>query len=205
MVSIMQTLKNFKSSVPADLQNKIKELADSVDLSDIARQYVMSGGCGEQRLEEIEGNYVSGWMPKQDGGFSVSDWYQNDIDSSYHFTEKQTEFNNDQQEQCFKAFLSDNDLDSEMLWDELTDEQKESLYDYEREWFEESLLQFQVFCEGYTEWTGDPKQVVMRLSINYKDAPYYREQYAEDIKTYILEVDEFMNTPIANILEYFTK
>jgi len=45
--------------------------------------------------------------------------------------------------------------------------------------------------------------VLCRLSINYKDAPYYREKYAEDLKIVSYDVAEFMQTENRVIIEKF--
>lgn len=191
-------MKNFKSTVPAILAERIKKLAETIDFSEIVSGRMES--VSEQMLREIEGNHVSGWLPRQDGGFAVDQFYSSDIDS-YHFTEKQTEFIEEQREQCFESFLLDYGIEED---DGLTDEQKESFYEYENEWFAEpALLSFEVFCNGYADLIGEEKTVTIRLSINYKDAPYYREKYAEDIKSETLTVDEFLSESIADIIERF--
>jgi hypothetical protein len=195
-------MKNFKAAVPQAMQNKIKDFADNVDFHSIVSGNRES--YGTQTIHEIEGNYVSGWMPKQDGGFSVDEFYSNDIDSSHHFTDKQTEFNNDQSEQCHKAFLHDNGLPEDTAWDDLTEEQKDAFANYENEWFEPALLQLQIYVNGFGTYDTDKdKNVTIRLSINYKDAPYYRENSAEDIKQLVLTHDEFMQTSNEDILKQF--
>jgi hypothetical protein len=202
-------MNNFKSSVPVAIQTKLKALADMAE-NEWHNTIVLGnrryGSEGEVRINEIEGNYVSGWMPKQDGGYSVENYYRSDVDSSYHFTEKQTDFVNEQSKQCFDSFLSDNEIDSETEWDSLTDEQKEEFSQYENEWFNDgALLQLQMFAEGFDNsmWSKE-KQITIRLSINYKDAPYFREKYAEDIKQVILSVDEFMAQDNKSIIQQFT-
>jgi hypothetical protein len=200
-------MKHFKREVPEAIQEKIHALAQYVheEWSNVivisSRSY---GAMGEVQLSEIQGNYVSGWMPNQDGGFSIDCLYQNDQDKTYHFTEKQTEAASSQATTCWEMFLHDNALDSELSYDDLTEEQKTSFADYENEWFDPALLQFQVFTEGWKNYDSEDKPTItMRLSINYKDAPYYREGGAEDIKSVILEIDEFMNTDIEVLAEQF--
>lgn len=199
-------MKNFKSSVPVEIQNKIKEFADSVDFRDLIKGHQSYGFECEQGLSEIEGNHVSGWIPHQDGGFSISQYCQCDEDSSYHFTEKQTEFMHESAKHCFDSFLSDNDLEAETEYDDLTEEQQERLFEYEMEWMDSALLELQIFVEGYQTysiWGNDETTVTIRLSINYKDAPYYREKYAEDIKVMVLDIDEFLAMPNEEILKQF--
>jgi hypothetical protein len=197
-------MKNFKANVPADVQAKLKELAEMVqsEFRSIRSNHGESQS-GESRLDEIEGNYVSGWMPRQDGGYSVSEWMISDIDSSYHFTEKQTEYVNSQSEQCYVAFFEDNGIDP-TTWDNSTEEHLEAFSEYENDWFSDgALLQVQMFVEGYSE-NGDEKQITIRASINYKDGEYAREKYAEDIKSVVLEIDEFMKTSNEDIIKQLT-
>lgn len=201
-------MNNFKREVPNAIQEKMQALALYVENeweNIICTGNKSHNSIGDTQQSEIEGNYVSGWMPNQDGGFMVSKLYYSDIDSSYHFTEKQTDFVNESSDQCYKAFLSDNDIEVEE-YDQLTDEQKDSFGEYERNWFDDgALLQWQCFVEGYSEGVFGSKEklVTMRISINYKDAPYFREKSAEDIKTLALSIDEFMSMPIEDIAKQF--
>jgi hypothetical protein len=193
------TYTNFKKIVPAALQEKVKQLAEGIDFREI-----VSGPpyrVTEQTVNEIEGNYQSGWIPHQDGGFSVDQFYMSDDDGTFHFTEKQTDSMSDQAGQCLESFLSDNDIE-EMDYDDqcLLDR----LHEYENEWWEPALLQFQIFVERKDKFDdSSPMSVVCRLSINYSDAPYYREMYAEDIKFIAYEFDEFMSTENCAIIEQF--
>lgn len=183
-------MKQFKANVPADIIAKLSSLSDMIDLSELMGRSVES--VTEQRIEEIQGNYVSGWMPSQDGGFSVDQFWDNGTDA--WLTENQRDYNGEQWKDCFKMYQSDV-LDRDCEYDDMSDEEREEFYDYEREWFEPCLVQCQMFIDGFSEsmFGRNDKQVTIRLSVNYKDAPYYREKYSEDIKTVILEIDEFMN------------
>jgi hypothetical protein len=201
-------MKNFKASVPATVKTKINELAEFIqsNFRDVVTARIES--MGDVQLSEIEGNYVSGWIPRQDGGFDVSLLVDSGIDSSYHVTKKQTEFVNEQEKNCFESFLSDNELDrNEMSWDDLTEEQKEEYCDYQNDWFSDgALIQIQMFASGYpgSYWEEKEQTITVRVSINYKDAPYFREKSAEDIKTLILSESEFLETSIDDIAKQIT-
>lgn len=196
-------MKNFKNSVPLIVQSKLKMLAAFINdnLSNVVTTRY-EAQC-ESRVSEIEGNYVSGWNPRQDGGFEVSQFVQSDIDSSYHFTQKQTDYVQEQSAQCYSAFFSDNGIDEETQYCDLTEEQKEQYYEYEREWFQDgALLQIQMFASGYPGgyWEEKEQTITVRVSINYSDAPYFREGSAEDIKTLILTEAEFLDMGICDLI-----
>jgi len=200
-------MNNFKHSVPESIQTKLELLAETIAEqfnSIVLRSHDKEGDVTKN---DIQGNYVSGWMPRQDGGFSVDCFVSNGYGSGCYFTEKQQEFINDQLSQCFKAFLSDNDIESEMSYDELDESQQQEYQDYENEWMRDSaLLQFQMYAYGYpgSYWEEKEQTINIRVSINYKDAPYYREKSAEDIKELILSPDEFLAMPIEDILKQIT-
>lgn len=196
---------NFKQNVPETLQNKIHDVTNYI--LDNFRDMTGRKECmiSPEVLQDIEGNAISGWIPHQDGGFQVSGFFQNDCDSSYHFTEKQTDYCNDQSQQCWDSFLQDNDLPSGIEWNNLTHEQQNEYMEYENNWFEPALLQFQCFCDGFSFYDDGKRQyVTFRVSINYKDAPYYREKYAEDIKSVIYTAEEFMQLTNEEINNEFT-
>jgi len=203
-------MKHFKRDVPEAIQTKLAALANLSENeweNTLVTGHKGFGGLTDTRTDEIQGNHVSGWIPRQDGGFTVSKLYSCDVDSSYHFTQKQTDFVNKQSANCFEAFLSDNNIDNETQWDGLTEKQKEEFADYENEWFNDgALLQFQMFVEGFnsSDMFAKHKQVTIRLSINYKDAPYFRERGAEDIKQVVFEIDEFLSMENMDIIKQFT-
>lgn len=185
--------ENFKRIVPTELQEKIKQLADLVEFREIITGHQES--MTEETIYPIEGNYRSGWMPNQDGGYSIDQFYRSDEDSTYHFTEKQTEWMDRYYDDMLESFCRDNDIENPDCIDYDSLQMVEQLSEYEFEWFEPSLLQFQVFAEREDKFNDEsPFNVVCRLSINYKDAPYYREKYAEDLKVISYTMDEFMQT-----------
>lgn len=193
---------NFKKSVPQNAQKKIHALAESIDFYDLISGHHES--MTEQEISPIEGNYRDGWIPHQDGGFGVDQFYRNDADSTYHFTQKQTEFMADYYDDMLESFCRDNDIESPDCIDYDDDSMLDKLSEYENGWFEPALLQFQVFVERADRFDNEsPMQIVCRLSINYKDAPYYREKYAEDIKQEIYSLDEFMQLENNAIIESF--
>lgn len=193
---------NFKKIVPENVQEKIHSLAESIEFDDLISGWKESES--EQEISTIDGNYRDGWIPYQDGGFSVDQFYRSDADSTYHFTQKQTEYMSRYYDDMLESFYRDNDIESPDCIDYDSVSVMERLSEYEYEWFEPALLQFQVFVERFDRFDDNsPMQVCCRLSINYKDAPYYREKYAEDIKQEIYTIEEFMQLENSAIIESF--
>lgn len=194
---------NFKKIVPENVQEKIHALAESIEFDNLISGW--KDRESEQEIYPIEGNYREGWMPNQDGGFSVDQFYRSDNDSTYHFTQKQSEFMTDCYNDMLESFCRDNDIESIDCIDYDNDDMLDKLSEYENEWFSDpALLQFQVFVERFDRFDDySPMQVCCRMSINYKDAPYYREKYAEDIKQKIYTIDEFMQLENNDIIESF--
>ena len=193
-------MKNFKASVPSNIQTKMSTLSQAI--FDNWDKIVVGSMCnetqGEVRLDEIQGNYVSGWMPSQDGGFDISCWYRSDIDSSYHFTEKQTDFVNEQIKNCFESFLYDNGIDETEFNEQYdletgNEDFRQEFCEYEMDWFKDgALFSVQMFLEGFGTYDdGEGQHVTIRSSVNYKDE-YAREKYAEDIKVVTYKIEEFL-------------
>lgn len=201
-------MKNFKSSVPLLVQAKLHSLATEIEMSwhDMVNAFASRRpeAYSDVRLDEIEGNYVSGWMPNQDGGFSVNQIFDSGIDTA-HFTNKQTEYITDQYENCFHSFQRDNGIEP-ATDTELTEEQQEAYCEYEMDWFRDgALFSVQMFMDGYNgklfSFDREPEQTVtIRVSINYK-SEYFAERGAEDIKQIIMTESEFMAMNNADIIK----
>lgn len=190
------TFSNFKSEVPAEVQNKIHAL--TLHILDNWDSFINRGECiiPPETVEEIHGNAYDGFIPFQDGGFQVGGYYSNNP-WDYRITISQGEYNERQSKYCWEQFLSENGLDSGIEWDNLTDEQKSTHAEYEQEWFDPAWVQFEAFADGFT-YGGEPI-VTVRVSINYKDAPYYREKYAEDLNSTQYELEEFMRLSVEEL------
>ena len=188
---------NFKSEVPAVVQNKINALA--LHVMDNWNNFINTGECiiSPETIESIHGNAYDGFIPFQDGGFQVSGFYSNNpLDNQ--FTPAQKEYNTAQSKYCWEQFLRDNNLESGIEWDNLTERQKDEFSEYELEWFEPALVQFQVFADNFRYGENKPS-VTVRVSVNYKDAPYYREKYAEDLNSTGYDLEEFMKLSIEEL------
>lgn len=199
-------MNNFKHFVPADLQAKMLSLVElSQDLVNKTGETIISS----EDVEPIEGNYVSGWNPHQDGGFRASALISSD--EGYTVCESHKAESDRMYFECLRQFCQENDIDydasnngtvvSDGVYDD--EETREQFYDYQQEWNSdggnEALLAFECFCNVGNDDSGFcqrcPDNVVtIRLSVNFKDAPYYREKYATDLYQVVYEIDEFMAT-----------
>lgn len=182
---------NFKRNVPENIQKKIYDLVQSFDFHEQCNTFKERFCC--ENFRRIMGNHQDGWMPNQDGGFEKNELYQSDMDSTYHFTQKQTDRMQDSYAYCVASFCRENNVDS--IYDE-NDNLRDDFCEYESDWFQPALLQFQVFING--------DSVIARLAVNYQDAPYYRDKYAENIISLCYGVDKFMSMPNGEILKSFT-
>lgn len=190
---------NFKSEVPAAVQNKINALV--MHVMENWDSFINSGECiiSPETVESIHGNAYDGFIPFQDGGFQVSGFYSNNPWDN-HIGNGQKEYNERQSNDCWDQFLSDNGLESDIEWDDLTDRQKEDFSDYKSEWFEPALVQFEVFADNFRYGENKPS-VTVRVSVNYKDAPHYREKYAEDFNSTGYDLQEFMKLSLQELFD----
>ena len=188
---------NFKSEVPAALQNKINALA--LHVMENWDSFINSGECiiSPEAVESIHGNAYEGFIPFQDGGFQVSGFYGNNpLDN--HISKGQKEYNERQSNDCWNQFCRDNNLESGLEWDNLTERQKEDFSSYECEWFEPAMVRFEVFADNFRYGENKPS-ITVRVSINYEDAPYYQEKYAEGLNSTGYDLDEFMELSIEEL------
>ena len=171
-MSLPDTTKDthFKDSVSYLTRHALKILAEYIHIE--FEDQPFTAYCDSQ-MDIIQGCPCSGFIPFQDGGYSVSLFTANNVDSSDHFTTAQTEWVNEQINPCLKAFLEDNKLPPKTTWNDFSDEQQNDYGEYEYEWFEPALLQFECWVNG--------GKILVRFSIHYKDAPYHLEKYGETI------------------------
>ncbi len=189
-------MKHFASHVNSATAEKMHMLAELIESEFISEQV---DAYGMHRITELPGKHVPGFIPFTGGGYIVSEYY-NPWGSGKFFTQAQRDFYDDQSVQCLRAFISDKDLEIDS-YDKLTDEQREQFHAYESKWFSDcdTLLVVDI-------WTGhssdpEPDSVTVRLSINYLDAPYFREKHGKDIKTFVYSAEEFAALDIRDVIE----
>jgi hypothetical protein len=202
-------IEHFKQSMPDAVALKMKALAELVEQDYISEQ---GEAYGCTHSNEVSGVGYAGFMPFQDGGYEVTELYRNDQDSSYHFNDAQTEWVDNQTTRMYEAFAWDNrkelvnagvTLPEGWGYNDLPEDLQNVFSDYENEWFEPALLRFTTWAYVDAKWGNPATSVMMRVSLGYKDAPYYREKYDEDLKEITLSFEDFLvtdNETLANQL-----
>lgn len=215
--ALFKDLSHFNDRVNAEIAAKIQtvaQLAKEDLISDLHRGEAY--GCAD--VSDIYGYDPGGFIPFQDGGFMVTELYRNDIDTSYHLTEGQSAAVAASERSMYENF-PDNlpedikaALPEEWGYDDLPEEYQSEFSDYENEWFEPALLRFCIFITKPENTIWDDEKPVkehgvkieLSLTLNYTDAPYYREKYDNGtLATLGITIDEFMNLEPQDILSSF--
>ena len=180
-------MKHFAITVPTELSTKLFEFSQLIE-SDFIMEFRDALGCGETNT--ISGVHVSGFIPFQQGGFVVREFYDNSLDSSFAFTANQVKHNNDYYAECVKEWLVDNDHDSEYeYWND------DDFQEYERDILEPSCLEFSMWVDG--------DNVVLELAIDYLGSEYRRVD-SEVIYEKTMTCSEFMESSLDVLLGEFT-
>jgi len=177
-------MKHFNTAVSVELQERLESFSAEA-LDNFISDFKESNGCSQ--VEELFGVAQSGWIPMQMGGFTISEFYHNDIDSSYHFSKKQTEFN----EKYYTAQIAD--YAKEHGLDEI-DYDDTDFQDWEVELFDEALLRLVAYVDNFG-------LVQLELSVNYTDAPYFRLKADKILKKMAFTEQEFMTVDFDEIFE----
>ena len=170
--------EHFAYGVPENIRQKMLELSESVKEEFITDPYTVHSWhetLSESRLDIISGKAFDGFIPFQDGGFEVNCLYRFDTDSTYHFTQGQTNYINDLQESCIKDFCTDEKIEEEKL----NTQENEKYWEYEQAYFQDvaALLRFEFWIDR--EETKKPYFV--RVSLGYTDSPYFRSKHDETL------------------------
>lgn len=186
---------HFDRYVPIGIVEKLSELADEV----LADTFCCYNPCrdGEAQAEIISGVPESGYIPFQDGGYRIVQTVSNGLSSGSYLSDGERIFTENLQKQCEDDFLERYDYN--INYEGLTEDAKEVCYDYENNWFMEvdTLIEFE--C-----WSKDAN-VYLRLSINYKDCPYFRNQYAETLWEKTMTHTDFLECDIKTLVKTIEK
>lgn len=185
-------MTHFDSSVGQKLQDKLEAIAKAVQTQIIDG---LGEGLGCNAVGPIYGIPQSGYFPLQLGGFVASEFIRFDCDATYHINDAMTAEYNRQYEHLLDSIAEEHGFDPRQ-WDSLTEEQKETIYEIEAEWFEPALLRFEI-------WVQDNGSVFLRLSVNYTDALYYRTSSDDTLLKVELTSKAIMATSVKATVEAF--
>jgi hypothetical protein len=178
-------MKHFAITVPTELSTKLFEFSEIVE-RDFIMEFRDALGCAETTT--ISGVNLSGFIPFQQGGFVVREYYNSSLDT--WFTANQAKHNNDYYAECVKEWLVDNDHDSEYeYWND------DDFQEYESDIFEPSCLEFSMWVDG--------DKVVLELAINYLGGEFRRVD-GEVIYEKNMTCDEFIASEFDVLLGEFT-
>jgi hypothetical protein len=187
--------KHF-DNVDLAVQNKLYALVQLAK-KDLISEFKESFG-DDRNIEEISGLPYSGFIPFQNGGFSICEYYRNDCDASYHFLAEQTINNYALESNMIDDFIRENELNIQadnFDYNELSEDLQSDFEQLENEYFEPALLNFECWINNAKfNFCGNKQGVTIRLSINFKDAPYYRGKYATDLIDLNMSIKKFMHT-----------
>lgn len=185
-------MKNFQSTVPEKIQEKLLNFSENVELYDIAKTY------DKERIEEISGHSYDGFISLNRGGFEISAFADCGYGSGSYVTKEQEKFIDQLRDQVEQDFREENNIIKDQ---ELTDEQWNEFCEFEcnNEYFEPLLIRVEIWVKDNID------EIFFRLSIGYKDAPYYRSNYDETLNEFTITFDEFLNTDNDKIVKKLLK
>jgi hypothetical protein len=204
----MTNTEHFAENVPTELRDKLAELAEAIEENFISDYNHDAYGC--THINEIYGYHISGFIPFQNGGYEITELYNNGWSTGSYFTEAQQESESESYDYMVECFLHDV-LDDhatvarDFSYEDLSEDNKRKFEDYEAEWFEGVLLRVEMWIDrgkGATWGSDYPSESVMiRLSVNYNDAPYYRSKSDETLKELNFSLDEIMQLSGENLIK----
>lgn len=199
-------LDKFHTTVPQHVKQKLIDLAEHAEdfISDPYQTRHWLEPYGTASTNPIYGYDPGGFIPFQDGGVEVNEFYRCDMDSTYWFTEKQAEYMYEFEKDMYKCMAHDLELPEDWDYDALPRDKQNEICEYENEWFDPALLRLEAWVEGYHRGgcDKDGPHFYLRVSLNYRDAPYYRTKYDDTLCSMgPITVDEFMNTPNEQIID----
>jgi hypothetical protein len=188
-------LLHFAPGADTDQAYKMGELAELIKDEFISEQ---PDSYGMARIDTVSGKAFDGFIPHQKGGFSISEYYPLGISSGRFFTDGEREHAERLQADALAGFCLENDYDD---YEAIPEDRREDLYEFEDNWLrdQESILSVELWT-GHNQDTA-PGMVTVRLSLNYRDAPYYRSKYAEDLAEFQYTADEFKAVELYAIIE----
>lgn len=199
---------SFADNIPQKLRDKILSIALLVKNDFISDLGGWPEPFGKGRMEKISGKSYDGFWAWQDGGFEVSALYRQDCDTSYHITQSQSGWIEESTKYMYECFRSDHEelnLPEDYSYHSLSEDLQNEFLDYENEWYEPALLRFELWVDPDNGARYSPRRntgkVFFRLSLGYRDAPYYRSKNDETLFQFELTPKQVMEKPA----EFFLK
>lgn len=193
-----QTNNNFHSSVDAITKQNLLALAELVKEELISSLNHEAYGCSN--LNEIQGYDASGYIAWQLGGYDVTEYYQNSLDSSCHLTKSQAAYLDEYAGYALKDFKRDNDIGED---DDIPEELEDHYYEFENDYLGECLGECLAVFRCWVE--DDNETIQIDLGANYKDAPYFRNGSTENIIDFSIPKSLFNNFSAEKWLEVIKK
>ena len=196
-------MTHFAPSVSEALRDKLEAISDEVRTTIIT---CLGEGYGCDRIEPISGVPYSGFIPFQHGGFEVSEFIRFDADPSYHICDEMSREWESQYKYFLECMTEECDFDPND-WDKMTDAQQEEIQDAESEWFEPALLRFEIWIKDKNcAWVSkdEGEGIVLRLSLNLTDAPYYRSKSDSTLYEETLSAETVLVQSAADIVSQFS-
>lgn len=166
---------NFKGHIDFNVRKKIFDLVSEADFYWLMGQQQINAVSGDEYISPIEGNYASGWIPNQDGGYSKNALVMNDIDNI--LTEKQREYNEKVYEDMLLDFMTEYNLE---YIDYNNADLMELLQGYEQSTFDYAILEFRAYVKN--------KGVILDVVFDYGPD-------AEIVKQLNISIADFIKTP----------
>lgn len=187
------SIMHFAVKVPLQTAFRIRDIAKAVK-SDFISACGRGEAYGDGVLERVHGYPISGFHPNQLGGYEVTEMYTSEVDKRTHFTKLQTEFIEVKQKELHKTFaeaynmeLGTTILSDNWVVDDLPPALYDDFFEYENSWYDPALLRFQIWVDdsnligGFDLNKKKPNTVFMKLSLSYKDSPYYRSDKIDEV------------------------
>lgn len=171
-------LTNFRPEVPNETREEMYKLAE------LCRDYIddlPGDSFGDKpEIEEVEYQSRDGFISYNLGGFTVSQRYYCGLSSGIFHTISEREFYEKLQNDCAEYYKRDNPECGDDFYQ--TDEYSE----YEQSYFDDcyTIIEAELFVT-------DDLKVQCSLLAHYKDAPYHRTKYAEEISVKSYSLSEF--------------
>lgn len=179
LICTHESFSHFNDLVPHSIRALLFDCVK--DAEHLLRKVPNAELVCETSLDIISGQLRSGYIPLQDGGFSADTFIMVSGDSSCHVCSEMQEFVDKLYEDTVSAFLEENNLpkDTDIFADA---DLEEKFCEYESDLYEPALLSYAVYVKH--------NSVIAELSVNYEDAPYYREAYRKILKKVEVSIED---------------